>query len=268
MKVLITVLSAIWLLTAQSQATPTTTTAATAPATMPVTTRPAVSNEIERILDRLEKKRTKIKDLEAKLVYADFNKVIVEKTIRDGMIRFKAATAKGQARFMVHFRTIRYEDEPKPKLRRKWYCFDGRRLRIVKERGKSVVDREVVKPGATIDPFALGGPFPVPFGHKKSEMLKHFQISLIPPTKQEKGKIDHLLLTPWPRTKLAKEYKRIEYWVDRKLDLPTKIVSEDHHKVEITATFSKIKLNKKLKDKDLWKQVPRGYTHEIIYPGK
>jgi outer membrane lipoprotein-sorting protein len=247
-------------------------TTVSAPATQPVTqpapttaSQPAVSKDVERILENLEKKREQIKDMEANITYENLQLIAEDKQTQRGQIRYIAATEQTTPKFMVYFHTLIHDDVQRK--RQLWYCFDGRMLREVNEQTRHAIDREVVRPGERIDPFALGGPFPVPFGQKKSEMLEFFQITLVEPTKDEKGKTDHLLLIPLPKTDLAREYKQIEYWVDREREIPVRIVSEDRHKNIITAVFSDIRINIGLNEKDLLKDVPASYTHEVQYIG-
>jgi len=247
----------------------------TATGSAPADTQSAVSKEVETILDELERAGKDIKTLQADIRHEFCEIVADEKQTKPGFVRYKAATRRLPARFMVHYYKLISEDtvtgEKMAFKRLGWFCFNGRWLREIHGPPvKSVTDREVVKPGEPIDPFELGkGPFPLPFGQKKSRMMKNFEISLLKKGKDKKAKTenkdrdntDHLRLIPRKGTQLAKDHKRIELWIDRKIHLPLCILAEDNRKNITTVWFRNIKINLPLKDSDLWLPRPKGYSY-------
>jgi len=244
-------------------ATTTATTQSSQPATVPAATRPAVSKRVERTLDRLEKKRREIRDLQADIKWQLYEPLPDVRRTRIGILRYRAATKKSLAKFLARFDTrvvdgVRYRQK-------EWFCFDGQKLREVRERTKTVEDHVVVKPGEKIDPFELGkGPFPLPFGQKKREMINNFDITLAKPNKKEQAEVDLLKLVPKKGTRLWKAYKRVEFLLDRKDYLPSRVISEDRDGNITTVWFSKVKINVGLKDNQLWKSEPWGYKHTTV----
>ncbi len=240
---------------------------ATTTTSKPTTTAPAVSKKVSAILDKLEKKRGEIKTLQADIVYELYESIPDDRTIQQGVLRYQAAIKKTPVKFMVHFTAMIYDGNMITR-KNEWFCFDGKTSREVRERTKHVIDREIFKEGSQIDPFELGkGPFPLPFGQVKADMIKNFTITMgktDPKAKKDKAvaDTDHLVLIPKPKSRLAGEYKRIEYWLGKKDYMPRRILTEHFEDNTITVTFSKIKTNIKFKPKDLWVPVPTGYSHE------
>jgi hypothetical protein len=229
------------------------------PATQP-TSKPATDPKVEAILDRLEKAGDNIKDLKAKVQHELYQIIPDDRQIKLGMLAYRAAVGDQDAKFMIHFDTM-IHDELKL-LKKEWFCFDGKWFREIREQTRGVIDREVVAPGEKFDPFKLGeGPFPLPFGQKKAEILKEFKVTLIPPTKDDPAKTDHLLMIPLETGKFHKKYKQVEFWVDQKGALPVKMVSEDRHSNIITATFKDIELNTNIPDEVLWVPAPPDYSY-------
>lgn len=247
--------------TVSGAGTTTSTAPSTQPATAPRATQPAVSKEIEAVLDKLEKKRREIKDLQADLTYQHLDVIAEAKRTQIGWLRYRAETAKSPARFMVHFHTQSY-DEHMIK-RKEWFCFDGKTFREVREHTKTVLDRRLAETKERIDPFELGrGPFPMPFGQRKSEMIKNFDMALSKPTKKKDAGADLLKLVPKKGSRLAKAYAWVEFLLDRKTLLPRRIVTEHRDENVTTVWFSKVKTNIGIKDKGLWIEKPR-YEHIV-----
>lgn len=250
---------------------PTTTTSAPAsrPSTL-TTTQPTsvpaaatASPEVERILDRLEKKRDEIRDFQSEIRYQLYEVIPDAKRTQTGIMRYRAGTEKSRARFMVYFDSL-YQDADDIRIKQKeWYCFDGRMFREIREHTKNAIDREVVHEGEKIDPFELGqGPFPMPFGQKKVEMLRNFDVVMKNDPKQ--ADIDHIVLTPKGETRLAKQYKRIEFFLAKNDQIPRQVVSEDRHDNIITVDFKNVVINKGLADDQLWIEPPLDYQKSVV----
>lgn len=233
------------------------------PATQPVANQPttAVSPEVDAILTRQEKAGDAIKTLQAGLRDEIYYIIPDDRQVKLGLIRYQAAAKGKNARFMVMFDTLIHEDL-KVKQKEYW-CFDGHKLREIRQQTRTAIDREVVAPDEKIDPFKLGeGPIPLPFGQKKADILQNFNVTLIKPEKTDPAGTDHLHLVPKPGTKFTKKYKSLDFWVDRKLNLPIKIAWRDTHSSVVTVDFKDIQINKPLADNQLWVDVPLDYGYQ------
>lgn len=248
---------------------------AVGPAAVPVTTRPAsppttapaapIDPEVEKILDRLEKRGDTVSDLTCK-VNQDMKGLTVGELIRkEGDLKYLHGSDNNNPRFYIHFSKILQDDFP---LKPEWYVFDGRWFIEAKESVKQVIRREIVHPGEKLNLFSVeNSPFPLPFGQKKAEILRNFDVKLVPPDPKDPPGSKHLLCIPKPGTQKEQEYREIHFYIDPKLDLPVKIVayrktgdkvSEIH-----TVTFPDLtnkSINKGLPTSDFDYKAPSGWS--------
>jgi len=220
---------------------PAATATASAPATRPAPLDPAV----ERILDRLEKRT--VTDLEGEIVYIKRDPILEDEQKFQGVLLF--LQDKPNPRFFIRFDRVVHEGITQEK--KEWHVFDGEWYIEARERTETITRRQIVRPGEKLDVFQLGqGPFPLPFGQKKENIVKHFAVKLVPSRPDDpKGTkdTDHLECTPLPDTEMDRKYGKVHFYIDRVLDLPVCVQTvEKEEGKEITATFSSIKVNKGL----------------------
>jgi len=193
-------------------------------ASAPAESRTSGDARVDRILDRLEVKGQAIKGLRCGLLY---RYVIVdpveEATEKEGELLF--ARSEPNSKFLVHFRklvssgTIRETGE--------YFAFDGEWLTERNDKARTIVRRQIARPGERKDPFRLGqGPFPLPFGQKRDDILRNFEVNFVDFSPGDPKGSDHLHCVPRPNTELAEKYSRVEIFVDRRLELPVRIVCE------------------------------------------
>ncbi len=233
------------------------------------TSRPALDPKVDEILMQVE--RQKVHDLQAEITWTLRHEIDDEdeQTVKSGMLWY--AQADPVAKFKVHFRhrvgrVRRPMDEQ--------YLFDGRWYVELDANTKFVTRREVRQADDTSDPYKLGeGPFPVPFGQTKSDILNEFDVKLAPPSDDDPENTDHLVLTPHVGTQTHKRYATMHFWVAREgrlHGLPLKVKTSkkagtgriDAH---ITVTFDDVKLNKGVPADTFEIKTPRGFE-EIIEP--
>lgn len=221
-----------------------------------------VSPEVESILDRLEQAGEKVKDLKADINYVVVDTLIDDKQTKPGHLKYREATPNAQ--FYVEFTGL---DQGGVIIDKKeWYVFDGRWLIEAREATRQVIKREIVAEGERIDPFRLGeGPFPLPFGQKKQEILENFAVELAPRAAGDPPNADHLRCVPLADTQMAEEYTQLDLYVDSRLDLPTKIVADaKKDNKRITVTFARMQLNTGIPGSDFAFKHPRGWPAPTI----
>lgn len=107
---------------------------------------------------------------------------------------------------------------------RKSYIFDGRVLLELSPDRKAGIRRLVAGEGEEVDPLALGeGPFPIPIGQKKDEILKRFDAELLGPDAGLGGEgvppmlegTVQLRLTPKPGAAEAEDFHEVRIWYTR-----------------------------------------------------
>ncbi|MHC4443456.1 MAG: hypothetical protein ACYTF1_00550 [Planctomycetota bacterium] len=239
---------------------------ASGPASRPSATRPVrLDPAIEKILDRLERKE--ITDIETPITYIKTKPLLDDVQTYEGILRFRAG--KPNPRFLIRF--DKFIQEGIGSKEKQWHAFDGEWYIEVREKTESINKTQIVRPGEKLDVFKIGkGPFPLPFGQKKKDILDHFTVKLIRPNpKKDPPDTDHLECTPLLGTELAKKFGTVHFYIHRKLDLPVCVRTvEKQEGVQVEASFlpDKIAINKGLSADKLKHPEPRGYeisTHTL-----
>lgn len=221
----------------------------------------AAPPEVEAVLDRLEEADADLKDLRAKVRYSVLQLVKANDDdpedieLHAGTIKFLKRPEPTQ--FFIHFEK-RSEGKTWANDAEQWFVFDGEWLTTAKENGKTIEREQIVRPGEKSEFYKLGeGPFPLPFGQKKADMLEHFYIQLAPPSEDDPKSTDHLICTTKPNSSMASQFGRIELFVSNDVisglsGLSIKIIVENvKDQTRETVTFSGVRRNKGLRrDKD------------------
>jgi hypothetical protein len=177
------------------------TAAATQPASTTRPALPALDPAVEKVLDRLEKKGEALKDIEANVDYEKVDPTLDERTKYSGVLRFRQH--EPNPLFFIRFdKRIRNR---RVKREKQWHVFDGRWYLDARERTKQINKQEIVRAGERLEVFRIGkGPFPLPFGQKKADIVRECTVKLVPVGKEAppKFKGDHLELTPRPNTEM------------------------------------------------------------------
>lgn len=212
--------------------------------TGPTTTQAALDPAVEKILDRLEARGKEIKDLEAALVFVKHDPVFNSTEKFEGTVLFKED--KPNPKFLIRFDRGNLNGRVNDK--KEWHVFDGRWYIEAREKNTAIIKHEVLRPDENREVFRLGqGPFPLPFGQKKADILRHFTVKLIAPAPKDPEDSDHLELSPLPGTEMSKKYEKMHFFIDRKQALPARVQTvEKESGDEITANFSNCKLNQGL----------------------
>jgi hypothetical protein len=208
--------------------------------------------ESVRWLDKLEARGNDLKTLQAKVQYTVFNAVSEDTQTRLGPLLYTAADPdkKSAAKFAVNFDSLVIDNKVIKQDRT--YIFDGEWF-VEKEVGnnqKRFTKRQVVAPGQTVNPLQIDGPFPVPLGQKRDQVLARFSVKLIPVPESEAKTFDkppiHLQLTPRadaPLDRNPPRFRTIDIWYDTDLLLPVKVVAVSPNKSVTTFRLSDLKVN-------------------------
>lgn len=199
-------------------------------------TGPAPANidpKVNDILDRLERK--KITDIETPIRFTKTDPVLEDKQVFEGILRFKED--KPNPRFFIRF--DKFTQEGVTREKKEWHVFDGQWYIEARENTKTIVKRQIVRPGEEVNVFRIGqGPFPLPFGQSKAEILKYFDCKLVPPQPKDPANAVHLECVPKPDTDMAKKYGSVHFYINQQLDLPVTVRTvEKTENVEVSAEF-------------------------------
>jgi len=226
----------------------------TQPAT---TTAPAVAPAAKMILDRLEQAGKKYTTIQADVKYHVLMRELGDSETRTGEVKFKQADKKHPTRFYIRFDKLRL-GAGSERTEKVEYAFDGQWLTEAKHRIKQMTRYQVAVKGERVDPMELGrGPFPIPFGQRTENVIKHFKVTTRKAKKTDPKNTDYLRLIRRKAYSDKINFTRMEMWIDRKTNLPVKVVSRDKN------TFTKVKTNENFDDKTFHLPRKLGWEYRI-----
>ncbi len=189
---------------------------------------------IEKLLDRLEQRGKELKTLQADFTYRRTQGLLGDMQVRRGRL---AHVHQPKPRFAVHF-DERVVDGALRKDKQH-YIFDGSWLVEKTFANKMFIKRQIVAPGETFDPLAIGkGPFPMPLGQKREQVLKLFEVEQIDPA-EDLEDVDfeklpeqcfRLKLIPKKDEQTGKpvvDFARVDLWYNAESLLPVMVRTAD-----------------------------------------
>lgn len=126
-----------------------------------------------------------LKTLRAGVMFDKLNDAMGDRQVRTGTLWFAAdagaAGVPARRRFAVHFSKLQFDGRVREEDQH--LLFDGEWFIEKLTTQKQFKKRQVVPAGQTVDPLKIGeGPFPIPIGQKRSEILKRYSAELLPAT--------------------------------------------------------------------------------------
>jgi hypothetical protein len=217
-----------------NQSQPATPNTASEPAKAAAPQADAPIGSADDLLTRLETADKDLKSLEAEILYDRVFGLAGDRQIRTGKLFYvdskekdaSGQPAPGSRKFAIRFDSLQLGDQAARK-EEKTVVFDGRWLIEKLPSEKIVTKREVVPVGKAFDPLKIGeGPFPIPVGQRREDILKRFDAQLLPAEEGLKGnepgdtpklkafvtkaKAYQLKLTPKPDPN--QDFKEVRLW--------------------------------------------------------
>ena len=234
------------------------------PTTVPVTA-PALTAgnpQTDAILDQLEAKGAVVNDITARLTWTYVDDIVEETRIRNARLWYRREIPN--ARFLIEFDETTVIDDIAEKTGHEWIGFSDGWSIEKKEATRSIIKRQWAAPGRNVDLFTIGkGPFPLPFGQRKADILECMTVTRIPPSARDPDDTDHLLMIPKPDSEMARTYRRLDFYVDRNLGLPVRIRFQQKDDKTVTFDFGDIAINTNPPDSRFAVTEPRGYQIEL-----
>ncbi|MBI5864413.1 MAG: hypothetical protein HZB38_07890 [Planctomycetes bacterium] len=218
-------------------------------ASQPDAAAPALDEVVDRILTRRETRD--VTDLKAKVVWETGTIQEADDPLRKfGQILYRAQDPIPQ--FKVHF-TSKIVDRNKKATIDEQHFFDGEMYVELNAETKTVTYREIRGPNDKRNPYKVGeGAFPLPFGQKKQDILREYEVTRVAESLKDPPKTDHLKLTPRKGSQSEARQKSVEFWVVREdgepagLPVRVRVVERPVAAGEenfIVVTFSDVELN-------------------------
>lgn len=209
---------------------------------------------LEQVLDALDARGDGLKTFAADVAMTDIDNQTGDDKKRTGNVVYERTDA-GDVRMKIDFTRKVIDGRVIPE--RIVYLLRDGWLTDRDYTGKVEINRQVLKPGEKIDLLKLGeGPFPLPIGQDKEEVLKQFDVQKLDPAEgldaddveRFKDTI-HLKLQPKAGTDLHDQFTEIEVWIDPESHMPVRIVTLSRSQLAIQITELKnVKLNEDVND--------------------
>jgi outer membrane lipoprotein-sorting protein len=181
------------------------------------------ASPVQTILDGLQKKAAEIQSYECKVDYVVSQPLLESKTRRTGALYYARFNERSYLR--IDFHTLQQDEEPQQDYREQ-FVFDGVWLQHISYQTESVERRQVAEPNRPVDAFALASRHVPVFGFAKVEDLrKQFEIELVPQTQPEPSPSHQLHLKVRPDSIYKDDYTTIDFWIDKTLGLPARILA-------------------------------------------
>jgi outer membrane lipoprotein-sorting protein len=206
-------------------------------------------SSVDDILDALDSRGRGLDAFLADVSLSETDTGVGDTSTRGGKVAYQVKPG-GDARIRVYFTTIQRSGKS---LREQFiYLLNNGTLIERNYPGKSQVTRQVLKPGEKINLLKLGeGPFPLPIGQPRQEVLKQFDVKKIAPLKDDPSGTVHVQLTPKSGTRFARQFKSIDVWVDASTHMPRRIETMDSTQTTIRTTdLQNVQVNPTLTDAD------------------
>jgi hypothetical protein len=212
------------------------------------------ADSVVALLDELERSAVDLRTFTADVLYQTEDALLGQKVARKGAIAYAVDAEKKHKKFAIRFDQI--IESGRMRQRSKYYIFNDRWLVEVDHAEKTFIKREIVPPGSTFDPLKLGeGPFPLPIGQARAEVLARFDVELIElpdegslAALRNQVQVHGLRLKPKAGTPEAEDYDHIDLFYDKETLLPVGVDVVEANGDRKTARLENLKRNPELDD--------------------
>ena len=231
------------------------------------------ANAVDTVLKQLNKKAMELKSYQAQIEHKSIQPSLFgSETLRKGILYYVKFGKKSKLR--LNFQTRKIENEEEEKYAEEYIVLDGACLTYPGDQFKGIwavqIDYEIegVKyiqlvaeardPNKMVDVFELiSRNFPMVGFTRIKDLKKQFEITLIEQKKSKPENFIQIHLKVKPNSLYKDDYIFIDFWIDKKLGLPVKIVAVSTEPANEPAEqkdifeikFLKPKVNRKINEK-------------------
>jgi outer membrane lipoprotein-sorting protein len=220
------------------------------------------SNEVEAAITHLQEKAATLRSYQARVDYVVRQPLLDSQQRRKGILHYLKSDQRSHLR--IDFRTLQQDEEPERKYAEQ-FLFDGVWLWHVDYQIERVERRQLTEPNQPIDALALASRHVPVLGFSKiRDLRKQFDVTLVTDPQGGETTFRHLHLTVKPDSVYRDDYVTIDFWIDQKVGLPTKVVAvtteEDVHEIRLIAP----KVNARMEPKTFQIDLPKGFDVQVI----
>ncbi len=227
------------------------------------------SDSVEGILKRLRQRTAGITSYQANVEYRYMQPLLESESVRKGVLYY--AKFGNRSKLRMNFQTLKQEDEPEQQCV-EHFIFDGVWLTHIDYQLKAIKRYQVVEPNQPADAFELASKnLPIIGFTKIEDLRKQFEVGLVEPSTDDQKNLIHLHLKTKPDSVYKDQYSSIDFWIDKKLSLPAKVVAvttdpEPPFADVYQIKFVEPKVNHKIDEKIFEFTVPEGFGEPEIVP--
>jgi hypothetical protein len=237
------------------------------------------------VLERLNKTTSGLKSYQSRIEHKYLQPLLESESLRKGV--FYYTRSNGKSALKITFNTLKQDDEKEQKDIEQYIVLDGARLPLPGREIKGIwlahLDYQIKEvkyyqlaepndPNKSTDVFDLASRKLPMLGFSKIEDLKkQFDVNLVESQKTESEKFIQVHLKVKPNSIYKDDYISIDFWIDKKLGLPAKIVAvksepEPPYGDIEEIKFLKPKVNKSIDKKVFELKIPKGFGEPEILP--
>jgi len=237
------------------------------------------------VLEKLTQKTSNLQSYQSQIEYKYLQPLLESETLRKGVFYYTRSDSKSA--LSIYFNTVKQDDEKERNQTEQYIVFDGAQLPLADHELKGIwlahLDYQIKEvkyyqlaepndPNESTDVFDLASKKLPMLGFSKIEELKkQFEIQLVEQKKTDPENLIQVHLKVKPNSIYKDDYTSIDFWIDKKLNLPAKIVAV---KSEPEPPFGDIeeikflnpKINKDIDKKVFELKIPKGFGEPEIFP--
>lgn len=246
------------------------------------------TNEVDKVLKQLNQKTSELKSFQAQVEYKFIQPLLESEKLQKGV--FYYAKFDKNSKLRLNFKTSQIDDEDEEEYREEYIVLDGAGLSHPGQKFKGMwavqidYEMEAVRyiqlaeagdPNKPTDVFDLiNKNFPMVGFSGIEDIKKQFEITLVEQKKSGPEDFIQVHLKVKPNSVYKDDYVYIDFWIDRKLGLPAKIVTVSTEPATETVElkdvseikFLKPRFNKKIDKKVFDFKIPAGFDEPDIRP--
>lgn len=220
------------------------------------------ANSVEVVLAELQERAAALTSYQSKLDYIVRQPLLESQARRKGVLYYAKFDTRSYLR--IDFHTLQYDEETEQEYR-EHYLFDGVWLTYVNHQGRSVQRQQMTEPNEPLDAFSLVSRRVPILGFSQVEDLQNqFEIELLSTGEAADSCLRHLRLHVKPDSMYRDDYTTIDFQIDRKQGLPTKVVAvtseRDVHEITLINARINPEVSKSVFDLD----IPSDFSVETV----
>jgi outer membrane lipoprotein-sorting protein len=221
---------------------------------------PMAKPQVEVVLEQLKKQTAEMKSYQCQIEYKFSQPLLESETLKKGVLYYQRLDGKSALR--MNFQTLKQDEEQEQKYIEQ-YIFDGVWLTLIDYQIKEVKRYQKAEPNEPVDAFELVSEnFPIIGFGKVENLKKEFEIGLV---EQQGGKAKSFIqlhLKVKADSIYKNDYTSIDFWIDKELHLPAKIVAVSPEGDIYEIRFLQPKVNEKIDKKVFEFEVPKDFAVE------